>query len=355
MNREYLKNLCEAHAIPGFEKEVHELMKKEFEDINLEISNDNLGSIIGNKKGNGPKVMLAGHMDEVGFMVKSITDEGFIKFQPVGGWWSQVMLSKEVIIKNRDGKKFSGIIGSTPPHILSAEDRKKVVEIEDMYIDLGATSKEQVLENNINIGDMICPDYKFSEMLDDNFLIGKAFDNRIGCYIVTEVLRSLKEETLDCDLYAVGTVQEEIGCRGAKTAANLINPNIAIAIDTGIAGDTPGSNPKKCDNKLGEGPLITVMDAGTLSHVGLRNHIFSIAEDLGIKYQPDFLVGGATDSASMHVAHDGAISITISLATRYLHSQASVIHKDDLQGAIDIISEFVRKLNQQTYERILND
>lgn len=355
MNTKYLQELTEAHAISGFEHEVRTLMKSEFETLDCEISYDNLGSIIANKKGNGPKVMLAGHMDEVGYMVSAITDEGFIKFKTVGGWWSQVMLSKEVVLKTSAGKKIYGIVGSTPPHILSPDERNKVVEIDDMYIDFGATSKQEALDAGINIGDMIAPEFKFKQMINDDLLIGKAFDNRVGCYIVTEVIRRLNKEQLNCDLYAVGTVQEEIGCRGAKTSANLINPDIAIAIDTGIAGDTPGSNPNKCSNKLGDGPLITVMDAGTLSHVGFRQHIFNLANELNILYQPDFMKGGATDSAQMHLAHNGAMSITISLATRYLHSQASVISKKDLNAAIDLICEFVTRIDNDTYEAILND
>ncbi len=355
MNRELLEKLTNAQAVPGYEGEVRDILKEEFTSLNLELDRDNIGSIIGRKQGNGPKLMLAGHMDEVGFIVKSIDDEGFVRFETAGGWWSQVMLAKTVTIKTRSGKKIDGIIGSTPPHVLSVEDRKKPVEITDMYIDLGASNKQQVLDAGIEIGNMIAPKFEFNEMLDDNFLAGKAFDNRVGCYIITEVMRNLANEEVACDIYAVGTVQEEIGLRGAKTSANKINPDVAIAIDTGIAGDTPGIDKNKASSKLGDGPLITVMDAGTLSHVGLRNYIFDLADELGFKYQPDFLKGGATDAGNMHLAHDGALAITISLATRYLHSQSSVIHKDDLETAVKIITEFARRLNDVELGKIINE
>ncbi len=354
MNLDLLKRLTNAHAIPGYEKEVRDIMKNEFSNFDVEVSYDNLGSIIANKKGNGPKIMIAGHMDEVGFIVKSIDENGFLRFETAGGWWSQVMLAKTVVVTTDSGDKYEGIIGSTPPHILSVEERNKPVEITDMFIDLGAKDKDQVIKAGIQIGDMVTPKYEFTQMLDENFYAAKAFDNRVGCYVVCEVIKRLNDKKLDCDLYAVGTVQEEIGCRGAQTTANKINPQIAIAIDTGIAGDTPGVNKNKAWAELSKGPQITVMDAGTLSHVGLRKNIFKLCDELEIPYQPDFLKGGATDAAKMHIAHDGACAINISLATRYLHSQASVISIEDLNHTVDILVEFITRLNDDVFEEILN-
>jgi putative aminopeptidase FrvX len=347
-----LKDLTDANAVPGNEREARDVMKRYLTPVTDEITYDNLGSIIGVKKGleNGPRIMVSGHLDEVGFMVSKITDKGFIKFQTLGGWWSQVMLAQQVTITNGKGERFHGVIGSKPPHILSADDRKKPAEIKDMFIDLGIGSKEEVEKLGIRPGDMITPYIEFRTMADEKYLLAKAWDNRIGCAIAIDVLNQLKGTKHENVVYATGNVQEEVGLRGAKTAAFKINPDIAIATDVGIAGDTPGI--KDNDNAMGKGPQIFMYDSSMVGHKGLRDFVINVAEELNIPYQLEALGGGGTDAGSMHLVHHGAPGIAICIPSRYIHSHTSMIHRDDFENAVKLIVEMIKRLDADTVNRI---
>jgi endoglucanase len=283
-----LKELTDAKGIPGNEREPREVMKKYIEPFADEVTTDNLGSLIAKKVGKdgGPKIMIAGHLDEVGFMITQIDDKGFLRFQTVGGWWSQVMLAQRVTIVTSKGD-VTGVIGSKPPHILSAEARKKPVEIKDMFIDIGASSREEVLEWGVRPGDMVVPYFEFTVMNNEKMLLAKAWDNRIGCAIAIDVLKQLKAEDHPNVVYGVGNVQEEIGLRGAKTAAYSIEPDIGFGVDVGIAGDTPGISEKEAMSKMGKGPQIILYDASMVSHKGLRDFVTGVADELGIPYQFD--------------------------------------------------------------------
>src|SRR5699024_10667190 len=252
-----LKDLTDANGISGNEKEVRNVMSQYIKPYADEVYTDNLGSLVAKKAGheNGPKIMVAGHLDEIGFMVTRIDDNGFIYFQTIGGWWSQVMLAQRVTIMTSKGD-VTGVIGSKPPHILSAEARKKPVKIEDMFIDIGAADKEEAEEFGVRLCDSIVPYFECTPMKNEKMLLAKAWDNRIGCAIAIEVLKQLKDENHPNTVYGVGTVQEEVGLRGAKTAANTIQPDIGFAVDVGIAGDTPGIKEREADSKLGHGPQI---------------------------------------------------------------------------------------------------
>ena len=353
INVDLLERLCNADAIAAHENEIREIIKEELDGVVDEFSADNLGSIITLKKGNGPKIMLAAHMDEVGFIVKRIDDNGFIYFQTIGGWWGQVLLAQRVTITTSKGDKIYGVIGSKPPHVLPAEARKVPVEINDMFIDLGVKNKKEVEDLGIKIGDMITPDSKFSLMNNSDYMIGKAFDNRIGVYVMIEVMKKLKDKNINANVYGVGTVQEEIGLRGANTTAHIINPDISISVDTGIAGDTPKMTADEAECKIGNGPVITIMDATTMGHVGLREYMLKIADEKNLKYQFDFMPGGATDAGRMHLSHDGSPAMSMAVSTRYIHSHASVIHADDVVGFIDLLVEFITNISSQDYEEII--
>ena len=340
MNVELLKELTEVNGISGHEKRIKKIMERELNGHVDSMSEDNLGSFISNKKGNGPKIMLAAHMDEVGFIVKYIDDNGFIFFEPVGGWWNQVMLAQKVTITTSKDKEIYGVIGSKPPHVLGVEERKKTVDMKDMFIDIGVSSKEEVINSGILVGDMITPYAEFMEMENSDYLMAKAFDNRIGCYIVIEVMKRLEKENLNADVYGVATVQEEIGLRGAKTSADIINPDIAIAVDTGIAGDTPKMTIDEAQSKIGKGPQIIVMDRSTFGNVDLRKKMLEVAFKHDIDTQLDFVPGGGTDAGNMHLAHDGAQGMSISIATRYIHSHLSIIHKKDVEQLIELLTQF---------------
>ena len=348
-----LKELTDANGIPGNEKEPREVMKKYITPYADEISYDNLGSFIAKKTGKagGPKIMITGHLDEIGFMITRIDDNGFLKFETVGGWWSQVMLAQRVTVMTRKGN-IVGVIGSKPPHILPPEQRKKPGEVKDMFIDIGASSKEEAESFGVRPGDAVTPICDFTVMKNEKIMMAKAWDNRIGCAIAIEVMKRLKDENHDNVVYGVGAVQEEVGLRGAKTAAHKIEPDIGFAVDVGIAGDTPGISANDATAKIGEGPQIMIYDRSMVSHKGLRDFVTDIADEHEIPYQFEAMSGGGTDAGSIHLSGDGAPSLAITVPTRYIHTHASILHRDDFEHAVQLITEVVKRLDEETVRKI---
>ncbi len=349
-----LIDLVTARGVPGNEQEVRDVFTAFAEPYADAMLQDGLGSIIAEKKGpeGAPRIMFAGHLDEVGFMVTRITDEGFIKFQTLGGWWNQVLLGQQVEVKTDAGELLHGVIGSKPPHVLTAAARKKPYKIEDMFIDIGATSADEVKDWGVRPGDMIVPYSPYRRLNDSKFLLAKAWDNRIGIAVALEVFEKLSAEDLDNSLYAVGNVQEEVGLRGAKTATNVVQPDISFALDTGTAGDTPGMTPEEADSKLGEGPQVIIYDASMIAHKGLRDFVIDVAEELDIPFQYTVIPGGGTDAGSQHVSGHGVPSLAITVPTRYLHSHSSIIHEDDYHNTVKLVEEVVRRLDKETVEKI---
>lgn len=349
-----LKDLTDARGIPGNEKEVREVFERYISPYADEVMNDNLGSSIAKKVGdeNGPKIMIAGHLDEVGFMVTRIDDKGFVYFQTVGGWWNQVMLAQRVTIVTAKGD-VTGVIGSKPPHVLSPEARKKPYDIKDMFIDIGASSKEEAEEFGVKPGDMIVPYFEFTPTKNEKMLLAKAWDNRIGLAIAIEVLKQLKDTDHPNIVYSVGDVQEEVGLRGAKTAAHKIQPDIGFAVDVGIAGDTPGIKSHEADSKLGKGPQIILYDASMVSHKGLRDLVVETAEENNIPFQYASIAGGGTDSGSIHVTGNGVPSLSITVATRYIHSHAGILHRDDFENAVKLLVAVIKKLDREKVQQLI--
>ncbi len=352
-----LKALTDAKGIPGNEREPRSVMKQYIEPYADDIEQDGIGSLIAKKTGiaDGPKVMVAGHLDEVGFMVTKIDDKGFISFQTVGGWWGQVMLAQRVTIVTRKGDTITGIIGSKPPHILTLEARKKPVDIKDMFIDIGATSKEEAMSWGILPGDMVVPYFEFTVMKNEKYLLAKAWDNRIGCAIAIEVLKALKDEKHPNVVFGVGAAQEEVGLRGARTAATKIQPDIGFAVDVGIAGDTPGVTSKEATGKMGDGPQILLFDASMVAHKGLRDLVVDTAEACNIPYQFETMPGGGTDAGSIHLTGNGVPSLAICIPTRYIHSNAGILHRDDFENTVKLIVEVIKKLDRETVNKITFD
>ncbi|MFD2133888.1 M42 family metallopeptidase [Pseudogracilibacillus auburnensis] len=348
-----LKDLTDANAISGHEKEARDVMERYIKPYADEVYTDHLGSLIAKKSGdeNGPKIMVAGHLDEVGFMVTRIDKDGFLYFQTIGGWWNQVMLAQRVTIMTKEGN-LTGVIGSKPPHILSAEQRKKPVDIKDMFIDIGASSKEEAEKFGVRPGDSVVPYFEFTQMKNEKMLLSKAWDNRIGCAIAIEVLKQLQNEEHPNIVYGVGTIQEEVGLRGAKTSAHLIKPDIAFGVDVGIAGDTPGVSDKEADSKLGEGPQIILYDASMISHKGARDLVVETAEEKEIPFQYSSMAGGGTDSGAIHLTADGVPALSITIATRYIHSHAAMLHRDDFEHAVTLIVEVIKKLDAKKVENV---
>lgn len=340
-----LKDLTDAPGVSGFEEPVRRVMRRYLEPLG-DIMTDNLGSIVGRKVGlaDGPKVVLAGHLDEIGFMVTRVTDDGYLKFQTLGGWWEQVMLAQRVEVYTRQGTVI-GVIGSKPPHILTPEERNKVYDKRQMYIDIGASSREEVESWGIRPGDPVVPVCPFTEMRNPELLMAKAWDNRFGCALAIEVVRRLQGQQHPNQVYAVGNVQEEVGLRGATTTTNLIAPDIGIALDTGIAGDTPGVGPDDAEGKLGKGPVVLIYDGSLIPHVGLRDLVIDTAQAEGIPLQFDKMPGGGTDAGKMHVFGAGVPSLVVGVPVRYIHTHASIMHRGDFDQAAQLLVAVIKRLD----------
>ncbi|MDU4960717.1 MAG: M42 family metallopeptidase [Sporomusaceae bacterium] len=350
----WLKQLTEAAGVSGYEQQVKELLKGRLAG-KAEVSYDKIGSVIFKKTGSGsePKIMLASHMDEIGFMIKYITKEGFLKFTTLGGWWEQVMLGQRVTIHTGKGE-IPGVIGSKPPHILSPEERKKVVEKKDMYIDIGAQDEQEAKERfGVRPGDAVVPYSEFTVLANEKMLMAKAWDNRVGCAVMVEVMERLAQISHPNTFYGVGTVQEEVGLRGAMTSASVIKPDIGFAIDTCVAGDTPGVSSDQASSKLGKGVAISIFDSSLIPHAKLRQFVTAIAEERKIPYQLEFTEGGGTDAGRIHLNDAGVPSLVLSIPTRYIHSHNSIIHWDDCQAAADLLVAVAESLDYEKYRELI--
>jgi putative aminopeptidase FrvX len=343
-----LKEITEASGVPGYEGDVRAIMRRYLEDVAV-IEQDKMGSLIGKRVGESerPRVMLAGHMDEIGFMVKLVTKEGFIKFVPLGGWWDQVLLGHRVTIKTAKGNVV-GVLGAKPPHMLDADERKKVVEKKDMYIDVGACSEEEARDMGVRPGDPIIPVSDFTVMTNPRFYLSKAFDDRLGCALAVQTLRQLVEEEHPNTAYAVGTVQEEVGTRGAKTSAFAINPDVGIVLEVDIAGDVPGIKPDETAVKMGGGPTLLVYDARMIPNLKLRDLVIATAQELEIPLQFSAMPGGATDGAQIHLHNEGVPTVVIGVPTRHIHSHNAILCRDDYDQALKLVVELVKKLDAGT-------
>lgn len=351
LNLEMMKEFTDANGISGNEKAATRVMKKWLSDVSDEVTYDNLGSLIVTKKGSGlgPKLMVAGHVDEIGFVVRSIDDKGFIKLAPVGGWWGHVLLSQTLTITTREGKEIMGIVGSKPPHGMPADVRSKVIDVKDMFLDIGVKDKNEVELLGIRPGDMVTPRSDFNVMANPNYLAAKAWDDRIGAIIAAEVLLRLKDVKHEADIVAVGTVQEEVGLRGAKTATYAVKPDIGIALDVTLANDIPGAEP---GSKMGVGVTLAIQDSSHLGHRGFLNYLSDLSKELNLDVQYDLLLAGGTDSGEMHKAFDGIINVTLSIPSRYIHSHRALIHRKDVVDTITLITEFAKRLNWDVLESI---
>jgi putative aminopeptidase FrvX len=338
-NLEKLSNAC---GVAGREEEVGALMKKFLKPCVDEVTEDKLGNIIGMKKGkkNAPKVMLAAHMDEIGLMVKTVSKEGFLQFTKIGGIDDRVLLAQKVIVYTEKGP-LHGIIGSKPPHIQKEDERKRVLSWDELFIDVGAESQEEAKKMGVKIGDPVGFDIKFAR-IGKNIVIGKAFDDRAACAAMIEVMKRL--EKAECTVFAVGTVQEEVGLRGAITAAYGIYPDVGIAIDVTVAGDTPGVKEVEAPVKLGKGPSLSVADAGLLTHPKVLRLLTDVAEESKIPYQLEVGLAGSTDAARISLTREGVPCGVISIPTRYIHSPTSLLSLTDGENVVKLTVAAIQRI-----------
>lgn len=349
-----LKALTEAHGVPGFEDDVRTVIRKHLPQ-DAEIDHDRLGSIVCRKRGSckGPRIMIPGHMDEIGFMVKLITEKGFIKFAPLGGWPDQVILSQRVVIRGRKGD-VPGLVGAKPPHLMGPEERGKLVKKQDMFIDVGANGRQEVTEKlGIRVGDPICPTSPFGTLKNREYLVGKAWDDRVGCGLFISVLQELQSQEHPNTVYGVGTVQEEVGTRGAQTSAEVVRPDVCLVVESGIAADVPGIEPEEAQGALGGGPILYVLDGGMIGHRRLRDFIVDIAEERGIPYQLSILTGGATDGRPIHLHGTGVPTVFIGVPVRYIHCHAGILHTADYDNTVALLVETVKRLDAKTLKSIV--
>ncbi len=343
-----LKDLTEAHGVPGYESPVRAVVRGYLEVLG-DLSQDKMGSLICKKAGSAekPRVMLAGHMDEVGFMVRHITEEGFLRFLQLGGWFDQVLLGQRVVIKTRQGDVV-GVIGSKPPHLLPAEDRRKVVKKEEMYIDIGATSREEVLRAGVRPGDAVVPRADFVSLANGNSYLSKAFDDRVGTALVISALQALQQGDHPNEIYGAVTVQEEVGLRGARTSAWVVDPDVAIVLESDIAGDVPGIKPEESDIKLGAGPTLILYDRSMIPNIAMRNFVMDTAASIGIPLQLSSISAGGTDGGAIHQHKTGVPTVALGVPARHIHSHSSIIHREDYDRAVELLVELLRKLDAPT-------
>lgn len=344
-----LKEITEANGVSGYEAEIRAIMERELTGLVDSIEKDRMGSIMGVKKGTAtdPRVMVMGHMDEIGFMVKEITKEGYIKFLPLGGWWGHVALGQRMRIITSRGPVI-GVVGSTPPHLLPMKAREKVLEIKEMFIDVGVQEKFNVEKKlHLKVGDPIIPDSEFTILGNKRMYMAKAFDNRMACAVVIELLKKMQRMKHPNTLLGCASVQEEVGLRGATTMAYQAKPDVAIIVDTGIGQDTPPDGFAKKE-KLGSGPGILIYDGSMIPNLKLRDLAIKIAESKKIPFHLTYVERGGTDGGRVHVTRSGVPSIVIGPAVRYIHSHNSILNRADYDNTIKLVAELVKALDHKT-------
>jgi len=340
--KELLRKLAEAPGVPGYEDEIRAIVEAEIKQYADEIKTDKLGNLIATKHGKKPSVMIAAHLDEIGLMVKHIEDEGFMRFSTMGGWFDQTLLNQRVIL-HTSGSTVFGVIGSKPPHKMKKEEREKVVKFEDMFIDIGARSKAEVEQAGISIGTPVTIDRHLVALKNERVTC-KAFDNRSG---VATMIEALKRTNTEFEIYVVGTVQEEVGLKGARTSAFELNPDAAIAIDTDIAGGHPGIEKKDTTVEMEKGPVITVSDAagrGIITPPSVLKWLKETASHHNIQYQLSVSEGGTTDATAIILTRSGIPTGVIGVPTRYIHSPVELLSLKDLDKCAELIARAVERV-----------
>ena len=344
INTTLLKTICTTPGAPGFEQKIRALVLKELEGLVDEVEIDNLGNVYAIKKGKEDKrIMVGAHMDEIGFIVTHIDDNGFIRFHTLGGFDPKTLTAQRVLIHGKED--LIGVMASKPIHVMTAEERNKVAKIKDYFIDTGLPAEE--VRKLVTIGDSITREREFIEM--GPCVNGKSLDNRLAVFILLETLRNLKGKEIPFDLYGVFTVQEEVGIRGANVSALRINPDFGFGLDTTIAFDLPGASEHEKITKLGEGTAIKIMDASTICDYRMVKYMKQTADKHAIKWQPEILTAGGTDTAGIQrMTAGGSIAGAVSIPTRHLHQVIEMAHKEDIKGSIDLLTNCI--LDIDTYD-----
>lgn len=341
INTKLLNEICTTPGAPGFEQKVRSLVLREVKSLVDEVEVDNMGNVYAIRRGTSDKkIMVGAHMDEIGFMVTHIDDNGFIRFHTLGGFDPKTLTAQRVLIHGK--KDVVGVMASKPIHVMTQDERNKVAKLQDYFIDTGLSAKE--VNKLIKIGDPITREREFIEM--GNCVNGKSLDNRLAVFILIETLKRLKGKKLPYDLYAVFTVQEEVGIRGANVSALKIKPDFGFGLDTTIAFDLPGAAKHEMITELGKGTAIKIMDASTICDYRMVDFMKKTADKHKIKWQPEILTAGGTDTAGIQrMTEGGSIAGAVSIPTRHLHQVIEMAHKEDISGSIDLLSACVQEID----------
>lgn len=350
-----IEELSNANGIASHEQDIQVIFEREANKHNLEIQKDRLGGIAITKKAKQPayKLVLAAHMDEIGFMVTKIEEGGFLRIRPIGGWWAHVVLGQKLLVTTRDKKTFQGIVGSTPVHLLKIEQRKNMKTIEEMFLDLGFESKAAVETAGIQLGDMVTPVSTFTQLeANEHRYMGKAFDDRVGCAVALAVMNELADVELDIDVVFAGTVQEEVGTRGARTIGQMVQPDLAIILDCGITGDFPDAPTDQLLDKMGNGPIISLMDGTFIGHPAWRQFVQETAKKNDIPFQNTIMSGGGSDGGPIHTTANGVPSVYMGTPVRYIHTHYGMIDSRDFDGLVKLLVETIKSLNTQVVDTL---
>lgn len=357
----FLEELTNCFGPSGFEREPARIVKNYVSGFSEKVYSDKLGSLMFDRRGtaDSPVVLVPGHIDEIGFIISSINKLGFLTFNPLGEWFDQVLLGQRVLVRTEKGMT-PGIIAAKPPHLLSAEERSKVVVKEKMFIDIGASNEEEAKAMGIRVGNPVIPDSCFSTMKKklfkdgkkkgtDTIAIGKAFDDRIGAWIAAEVVRTLAQKRIGHPNTVVGvaTTQEEVGFRGARTAAYVTRPDVCLTLEADIAGDVPGIEANEAASKMGYGPMLTTWDTSMIPNQGLVELVIKTAKQKKIPIQLSQVKGG-TDAGMIHMANAGCPSVVLGVPTRHIHSHVGLLSMEDAENCIKLVIELIKKLDKKT-------
>jgi len=340
---ELLKELSSAFGPPGNEEDVAAILKKELEACADETRVDKLGNVFFRHEGKEgyPKIMLSAHMDEIGFIVTFVEQDGFLRFDTLGGITSNVLAGQRILLRVDEGF-LKGIVGTKPPHIMTTDEQNKIIPKEDLFVDIGADGLKQAQKKGADVGVMGVFDVEFAD-LGDGYFRGKAFDDRAGCTVLAEVFKSMKNSPYN--IVAVGSVQEELGIRGARTAAWQVDPDYGLALEGTFVADVPDTRPDRVSSKIKGGPVVTVLDKTSLSHPYILKTLIKTGREKSIPFQFKKVMVGGTDAGAIHLTKAGVPSGTVAVPCRYIHGPASILHIHDLKNTTRLVSEFVRAIS----------
>ena len=343
-NQQLLEACSNACAVSGFEGEMRQLVQREMAEVpGVEVQTEVSGNVVCRCGAEGPAVALVAHMDEIGFMVQGITADGFLLMVPLGGWWNHTLPSQRMVVLTRDGRRIPGQVGTKPPHLLPESQRKQVLPDDALFVDVGASSREEVQALGIVPGCPVVPDVRVQRLAVPHRWMGKAFDNRAGVYCMLEAMRRLAAEPVGCRLMGIGTVQEEVGCRGARALREV--PDLAIILEGPPADDTFGQSSVCRQGVLGSGVQVRLYDPTQITPPALADFVLRVAAEENIPVQPAVRRSGGTDAAAAYPQWHGTPAIVFGVPTRYIHSHNGILDDRDLEACVALACAVVRRLH----------